>query len=114
MRFRIGLILILLAAGISAMTRSVPASAGRAALPAGFERVEFANNILDPTDFAFQGNRIFVAERAGRVRIVTPDGTLRTKPYATLNVSTFRERGLLGIAVDPNFLKNKFIYVYYT
>lgn len=114
MRSKIILVLIMLVVGIGSMTQSIPADAGRTALPAGFMRVEFASNLLNPTDFAFQGNRIFVVERAGVVRIVDARGIVRAKPYATLNVSTFQERGLLGIAVDPKYARNKFIYVYYT
>lgn len=114
MRFRIGLVLMLLAGLYGLTSEAPPTNAGRAALPAGFERIEFASDLVAPTDFAFQGNRIFVSERAGVVRIVRPNGSVRSKPYVTLNVSTNQERGLLGIAIDPKFAKNKYVYVYYT
>jgi glucose/arabinose dehydrogenase len=42
------------------------------------------------------------------------NGKLRNKPFHTLHVSTENERGLGGIAVDPDYATNRFIYVYYT
>jgi glucose/arabinose dehydrogenase len=63
--------------------------------------------------------RLFVTERPGRVRIVRLDGntaTLQPEPWATVQarVSTNTERGLLGIALDPKFSTNGFVYLYYS
>lgn len=58
-------------------------------------------------------NRIFVTERAGRVRVVN-NGNLQAEPWMTLNVLENGEGGLLGLAVDPNFNSNKYVYVAYT
>ncbi|OLC20887.1 MAG: hypothetical protein AUH33_02825 [Chloroflexi bacterium 13_1_40CM_68_21] len=62
--------------------------------------------------------RLFVTERPGRVRIVQlgPGGGLRTEPWVTLPASTARdgEKGLLGIALDPDFARNGFVYLYYS
>lgn len=63
--------------------------------------------------------RLFVTERPGRVRIVrlgADGGTLDPVPWATLpaRVSRNTERGLLGIALDPQFAKNGFVYLYYS
>jgi len=68
-------------------------------------------------DLASDG-RLFVTERAGRVRIVQlgPGGGLRPDPWATLPASTSSdgEKGLLGIALDPDFTQNGFVYLYYS
>jgi glucose/arabinose dehydrogenase len=89
--------------------------AGRAALPSGFSRVRVASGLDQPTAFTFASDRILVTEKSsGRVRIVRPDGTVRRRPYVTLATSTNSERGVLGIAVDPNFTANPFVYVFYT
>ena len=88
--------------------------AARAALPAGFSRVAMGSGLNGPTAMAFDGARIFVTEKSGAIRIVRPNGVLRAKPWATLHVSTESERGLLGIALDPDFATNGFVYVYYT
>jgi len=62
--------------------------------------------------------RLFVTERAGRVRIVQlgPGGGLRADPWATVPASTSAdgEKGLLGIALDPSFASNGFVYLYYS
>jgi glucose/arabinose dehydrogenase len=63
-------------------------------------------------DLASDG-RLFVTERAGRVRIVQlgPGGGLRADPWATVPASTSSdgEKGLLGIALDPEFASNGFV-----
>jgi len=51
--------------------------------------------------------------------VVTPNPlpqqwTVQTAPFATLPVVTGGEKGLLGIAVDPNFISNHFVYAFYT
>ena len=91
-----------------------PVHAARAALPEGFTRVEVTSGLTHPTAFAFIGKRILVAEKEGTIKIVRADGSVRAKPFAVLDVSTERERGILGVAVDPKFRKNHFVYVYYT
>ena len=42
------------------------------------------------------------------------NGALLTTPFLTVNVNAVGERGLLGVAFDPNFAFNQFVYVYYT
>ncbi|TMC69303.1 MAG: PQQ-dependent sugar dehydrogenase, partial [Chloroflexi bacterium] len=62
--------------------------------------------------------RLFVTERAGQVRIVRlgPGGGLRADPWATVPASTSPdgEKGLLGIALDPSFATDGFVYLYYS
>ena len=55
----------------------------------------------------------FVAEQTGRLRIIK-DGTLLPTPFLTVTVRSEGERGLLGVAFDPAFSTNGFVYVYYT
>jgi glucose/arabinose dehydrogenase len=57
--------------------------------------------------------RIFVAEQAGRLRVIK-NGSLLPTPFLTVPVTSSEERGLLGIAFDPSFATNRFLYVYYT
>jgi glucose/arabinose dehydrogenase len=62
--------------------------------------------------------RLFVTERPGRVRIVRlgPGGGLDARPWATLpaRANPDAERGLLGIALDPDFARTGFVYLYYS
>jgi glucose/arabinose dehydrogenase len=57
--------------------------------------------------------RLFVCEQGGRLRVIE-NGVLLTAPFLTLTVSSAGERGLLGVAFDPNFATNQLVYVYYT
>src|SRR5262249_18374337 len=49
----------------------------------------------------------------GQLRVIK-NGSLLATPFLTLTVDSTGERGLLGVAFDPNFAANNFIYVYYT
>lgn len=63
-------------------------------------------------DFAPDG-RIFISERSGRIRVVER-GQLQPEPWMTLDVATTGEAGLLGLALDPQFGQNRFVYAAYT
>ena len=58
-------------------------------------------------------NEMLVTERPGRVRLVK-NGKLLPQAVATIDVSDSGEGGLLGIAAHPNFVSNRFFYVYFT
>lgn len=99
-----GVILILFCALVS----------GAQNFPAGFGRVLVGGNINSPTALAFlPDGRIFVCEQTGAVRVIK-DGAVLTEPFLQVAVSATGERGLLGIAIDPNFENNGYVYVYYT
>jgi glucose/arabinose dehydrogenase len=102
-----------LAWGVFALTPQL-LRAAPPTLPAGFSRVALGSGLNGPTAMAFKGSKIFVTEKTGAIRIVRANGVLRPSPWATLHVSTESERGLLGIALDPDFAANGFVYVYYT
>jgi glucose/arabinose dehydrogenase len=57
--------------------------------------------------------RIFVCQQGGSLRVIK-NGVLLATPFVSLTVDSAGERGLLGIAFDPNFGANSFVYVYYT
>jgi len=63
-------------------------------------------------DFALDG-RIFITERPGRIRVIE-HGQLRPQPWMVLEVAPVGEAGLMGLALDPEFAKNRFVYVAYT
>jgi len=72
-----------------------------------------ATNLEKPWAIDFAGDKIFVTERAGQVRVIE-SGVLLDDPLATLRTANVFGGGLLGIAVHPAFDSNHFIYVYYT
>jgi glucose/arabinose dehydrogenase len=68
-----------------------------------------------PTTMAFLGSNDFlVLEKAtGRVRRVI-NGSLQAAPVLDLPVNSGSERGLLGIALHPQFTSNRWVYLYWT
>jgi aldose sugar dehydrogenase len=63
-------------------------------------------------NFAPDG-RVFVTERPGRVRIVGASGSSELA-LSLDGVFTQGEAGLLGLALDPEFAQNRFVYLYYS
>ena len=103
----------------SAATSGAPNPSPRIG-PAVVQNVQLvASGLVAPwaMDLAPDG-RLFVTERVGRVRIVQlgAGGGLRADPWATLGVSqrAGSEKGLLGIALDPEFARTGFVYLYYS
>jgi glucose/arabinose dehydrogenase len=88
--------------------------AGAATLPPGFFETQVAIGLSSPTALAVAPDgRLFVCEEGGGIRVIK-NNTLLPTPFATVTTDATHERGLLGIAVDPNFASNQFIYVFYT
>jgi glucose/arabinose dehydrogenase len=72
------------------------------------------NNGDFPIALAFTPDgRLFYTEKSGRVRVVV-NGELQGLPVISLPTDDFFERGLLGLAVDPNYEQNHYIWVYHT
>jgi len=92
---------------------SVPLNINAATLPAGFSETQISG-LASPTamEFAPDG-RLFVCLQGGNLRVIK-NGALLATPFVSLSVDSNGERGLLGIAFDPNFAANSFVYVYYT
>jgi glucose/arabinose dehydrogenase len=85
-----------------------------ATVPPGFTETLVTGGLSSPTAMQFAPDgRLFVCEQGGTLRVIK-NGTLLPGPFLTLSVSSIGERGLLGVAFDPNFAANQFVYVYYT
>jgi PKD repeat protein/glucose/arabinose dehydrogenase len=72
--------------------------------------------VAAPTALAFTPDgRLLVTSQSGTLQVVQ-DGTLLATPALNLGpmMCSNSERGLLGIATDPAFATNHFIYLYYT
>src|SRR5450432_3777629 len=56
--------------------------------------------------------RLFMLEREGRVRVVDANGQLKPTPFLDVsdNTSTSTEEGMLGLAFDPAFAQNGYVY----
>ena len=92
----------------------VAAPTAAATLPPGFSESILASGLSNPTAMQFAPDgRLFVAQQSGALRVVK-NGALLTAPFVTVSVDSGGERGLLGVAFDPNFAANQYVYVYYT
>jgi glucose/arabinose dehydrogenase len=78
-----------------------------------------ANNLETPwaIDFAPDGRIFFTERNSGRVRVVE-NGNLKSTPVITLSSPFYympkSEGGLLGLALDPNFATNHYMYIYHS
>jgi glucose/arabinose dehydrogenase len=100
-----------LVVALSVVLVATAATAGT--LPGGFTEVR-VSGLVGPTAMALAPDgRLFVGEQRGTVRVIK-NGVLLPTPFLTLAVDADGERGLLGIAFDPDFAGNGFVYVYYT
>jgi aldose sugar dehydrogenase len=78
----------------------------------GFGTEVIAQNLEVPWAIAFlPDDRLIFTERGGNVNII--DGG-NIKNVGKINVTANGESGLMGIAVDPDFNQNHYIYLYYT
>jgi glucose/arabinose dehydrogenase len=88
-----------------------------AAVPAGFTEVTAFSGLVNPTAVRFAPDgRIFVAEKRGTIQMY--DGIGDTSPVQVADLRTevhnFWDRGLLGLAVDPDFPARPYLYALYT
>jgi glucose/arabinose dehydrogenase len=87
-----------------------------AAPPTDFQTSLVLGDGLDgPSGFEIAPDgRIFILERAGKIKIVK-NGQLLPTPFADLPSEDTGDRGLIGIAFDPDFgVSNHYVYFYYT
>jgi glucose/arabinose dehydrogenase len=63
--------------------------------------------------FAPDGRLFFVEVNKGQVRIAE-GGLLRPEPFASVEVAQGSEQGMLGLALDPRFSENAYVYAFYS
>lgn len=109
-RARIGSLVLLLIAGSVTLLAPPPnvAAAGQIAL--------FMQGLNTPIALGFAPDgRIFFAERfTGNIRIIQSGSLLPTPFYTLTSTATAGERGLLGLALDPDFGSSPYVYAYQT
>ena len=101
--------------------------AGGQTVPAGFTNSQVIQ-VGAPTDLAFlPDTRMLITTQSGTLRVYCPNNTLPgcssvaaaggllATPAITLSpICTGSEQGLLGVAVDPSFVTNSFVFLFYT
>src|SRR5262245_26859696 len=84
-----------------------------AELPAGFIEGNVTEGINAATAMAVaRDGRVFIAEQTGALRIVKDDKLLPA-PFLTVTVDSYWERGLIGVALHPDFPKTPHIFTLY-
>lgn len=107
---------IILALNFSILTVGAAPSMG-ATLPLGFTD-SFVATVSRPTALAFTPDgRLLITTQPGQLRVYR-NGSLLPSPALDLSIGdricTNSERGLMGVAVDPDFTTTRYIFVYYT
>jgi glucose/arabinose dehydrogenase len=90
------------------------AGVARAGLPAGFVSRTVAQGLEAPTSFAYAPDgRVFIAEKAGVLKVLARG---RLEEFADLRdrINNVDDRGLLAVALDPDYADNGWIYLAYT
>src|SRR4051812_16545730 len=107
-----------------ALLLTVLSAAHAQTLPAAYTQTTVVSGLAYPVDFDWAPDgRYFVTQKGGttsgscanaKILVYTAAGTLiGTFCDITDSVKCDGERGLLGIAVDPNFATNNYVYAYY-
>ncbi|HKQ97257.1 MAG TPA: PQQ-dependent sugar dehydrogenase [Candidatus Polarisedimenticolia bacterium] len=87
------------------------------ALPTNFNEVAIYNDLVFPVAVRFSPDgRVFIAEKSGILKVFP--SIFDNSPTVVINlgpeVHDFWDRGLLGMALDPQFPTNPYIYLLYT
>ena len=103
------------AGNVSAWSTALVQFGGSVSQPSGFTRNEaWITGLSNATAFAQAADgRIFVAQQTGAIRVIK-NGALLATPFATVVVDSSGERGVIGIALHPNFATNGYLYIYST
>ena len=85
-------------------------------LPDGYRVEKCVTGLERPVAMAFtpDGRLLITEQHTGNVRVMV-NGELLPQPFATVDrLFVTPEAGLLGIAVDPDFEENRYVYVSYS
>jgi glucose/arabinose dehydrogenase/PKD repeat protein len=117
-RYVVG-VLVLVAATVVVAVEAVPtlAPAAPLAVPAGFHDYLVFQGLTKPTAVEFSPDgRIYVAEKRGIVKVFDNVDDTTATVVADLRTNTYNayDRGMLGLALPPNFPADPSLYVLYT
>ncbi len=104
---------LLILGGLASMSQNVPCSA---APPSGFTLESWPGDWREICGIVAVGDGRFVTwERGGLAWMVGPDGIASTQPMLDLReeVGSWRDHGMLGLALDPQFIDNGYVYLLY-
>jgi len=109
------LLAVLLVASLGLPVGTGPAA--DVAASSGFSEEIVFTGLVRPTSLAFaRDGRIFIAEKGGRIKVFDSLTDTTATIFADLSTNVFdhHDRGLLGLALSPNFPADPWVYVLYT
>ncbi|MEN0003360.1 MAG: PQQ-dependent sugar dehydrogenase [Bacteroidota bacterium] len=89
----------------------------QAQLPEDFYDQIYSKDYEEVMGLTFdQAGRLFIWEKAGRIRMVDSSGVAVEAPVLDISerVANWKDHGLMSVALDPAFQNNGYVYVYYT
>src|SRR4051794_6748963 len=101
--------------GTASTTQTFTTASSR--LPPGFSEQSVIDGLTDPTAMRVAADhRVFVAEKSGLIKVFDGFSDKTPTVFADLRtqVHNFWDRGLLGLALDPAFPTQPYVYVLYT
>jgi glucose/arabinose dehydrogenase len=103
--------------GAALVTQAGPSPAGASTLPSGFRDSVVLSGLTNPTVLQFAPDgRIFVGQKNGVIKVF--QSLTDTNPVTVADLSgevdDYWDRGLLGLALPPNFPASPYVYVLYT
>lgn len=114
MAARLAFVVMASFAGLAACFEASPAAVEKHE-HRGVRTETFARGLVFPWSMAFlPDGRMLVTEREGRLRIVSPTGSVSAPLAGVPPVVDSAYNGLLDVAVDPRFRDNRFIYFTFT
>jgi glucose/arabinose dehydrogenase len=105
-----------LLAGLLAALAGTGSVESAAALPSGFQESVVFSGLTNPTVVRFSPDgRVFVAEKSGLVKVFDGFSDTSATVFADLRTNTYNfwDRGMLGMALDPQFPADPYVYVLY-
>jgi glucose/arabinose dehydrogenase len=113
-----GLTLALSVTLVAALGLAAAPAGAEPSLPEGFQDEIVFGNLEQPTNFRFAENgRVFVAEKSGKILVFDSVADTTPEVFADLrgDVYSTGDRGLLGLALDPEFTSGRpYVYGLYT
>jgi glucose/arabinose dehydrogenase/PKD repeat protein len=116
MRWRRLMITAAIVLGAALVTQIGPSPAGASTLPTGFRDSVVLSGLTNPTVLQFAPDgRIFVGQKNGVIKVF--QSLTDTNPVTLADLSSkvddYWDRGLLGMALPPNFPTDPYVYVLY-
>jgi glucose/arabinose dehydrogenase len=103
--------------GLAVVLAFAPGASADPALPQGFQDSIVFGGLKQPTAVRFAPNgMVFVAEKAGRIKVYEDLDDESAEMFKDLTAVVYNhgDRGLLGLAVDPGFPTQPYVYALFS